>query len=205
MKKQKKLIGKIIIDKNRPILRLNWPQYIRLMNRALAAMDRARYKPDAVVYIMNGGWFGMIIAKAIKKTEVIWVARSYKDTKRGAGGRRRKQVRFFRILQYFDKNNQPIRLTRKNWPFKRILIVDDLDDTGRTLHKAEILLHRWFGEGIDIKALCLCHKSESSYTVHFVGQTVPSYVGNYRKPVWIDQPHEAETRVLCQTHKHRLQ
>lgn len=203
MLRKKKLIGKVIIDKNRPILQLNWSQYELLVGRALRAMTHAKYRPDLIIYILNGGWFGSALARVLRKPDAVTRARSYTDPPKGAIGRRKRNVRFTRDFLFFDpKTNQPMRLTKKIWCYKRVLIIDDLDDSGRTLHKAEILLRKWFeGKIFDIKTLCLCHKSCSNYSVDFVGQTVPSHWGKYSKPMWIDQPLEALERKLRKQYK----
>ncbi len=199
-KKKSKLIGRLRKINGQLNLVINWQEYFKLITKALRSLVKDKYKPDLVISIAHGGWYGMIVASALGVPHAIWQACSYKDEE--GTGKKRKKIYFTKYLLLINpKTGKPIYLSRKNFKFKHILIVDDLYDTGRTISKAKRLLVQWFGHGYEMRVMCLNHKKQANEFIDYIGQVIPSDPVTGDHP-WIKQPHESLAESLARQIKH---
>jgi hypoxanthine phosphoribosyltransferase len=191
--KQKKYSAMTIV-RGQPILKVRWTKQLKLILTLIRLILAKGYKPDFIICLATGGLFGAIIARALGVPYGVWMSQGYEDKKRGVGGKRRKKIYFADQIAFIDHRPKAAR-KRNPWPWKRVLIIDDLDDSGYTLHKALRLLREWYGEEFEIKTAALWHKSSSFFYVDFVAEVIQEEKTTNKWP-WIDQPHEQVIRFL---------
>ncbi len=194
IKSKKKRYELMTIVRGQPILNVRWTKQLRLILKLLKLILVSGYKPDFIICLATGGLFGAIIARVLGIPYGVWMSQGYEDKKRGVGGRRKKKIYFADQIAFIDRRPKAVR-KKKPWPWKRVLIIDDLDDSGYTLHKAVRLLRDWYGYKFDIKTATEWHKTSSFFFVDFVAEVVHQE-RTTAKWAWIDQPHEQVIRYL---------
>lgn len=122
------------------------------------------------------------------------MAQGYHRTGTTSVEKHSRKTYFAESIAFIDRRSKRAKKARP-WPFHRVLLIDDLDDSGDTLHKAEQLLRDWYGYDFEVRTMVLWHKKCSSFYAEYVGDVIPREESTGRIP-WIDQPHEAVTRQI---------
>ncbi len=162
-------------------LEYDWPAYVALIE-SLAAKVKAAYRPDQVVGIASGGLIpAMILAKCLDVPLGVMAAASYET-----GESNVKNVR------------GPVRLGSSMAsimpkPGRRVLLVDDLTDSGGTMTACAAWLREFHGDVVrEIRTAAIWHKTRSTFRPDFLAAEVqPNPDGRYP---WIVQPFEKYER-----------
>lgn len=161
----------------RVILEPAWSEYDLLIGRLIDAVE-AEYCPDRVIGIMSGGMVpAIMVAKYFKVQLAAMAVQSYEAGSSGLCDRRGK-VRFGRELASVDYDFSG-----------RILLVDDLTDSGITMEYSADWLRSRYGEAVgELRTAVIWHKTCSTWLPDFYAAKVePDGRGNYP---WIIQPFE---------------
>ncbi|MBI5732023.1 MAG: phosphoribosyltransferase [Candidatus Magasanikbacteria bacterium] len=162
------------MDKNE--LKISWQEYLTLIKELAAKIRQSSFSPDYVVGIARGGLIpGEALARNFKIPLAILSARSY-----GTERKKRNKIFFSRDLAMTTSGLSP-----------KILLVDDLTETGETLNKSRRWLGHRYGDFIEeIKTAVLWHKEISAFVPDFFVKFIEK--DNEGKCPWIIQPMEAE-------------
>lgn len=155
-------------------IRVKWMDFVRLIEELARIVRRSGWKPDMVVCIPKGGCLpGDILSRLFQVPIGYLPGESY-----AASARRRTKgnVVFPRHLA-----------TTARKMGLQILLVDDLDETGRTLNEARQWLLDTY-PGIKVRTAVLWHKTRSRHRPHFAAKVVRPY--RKGKWPWIIQPFE---------------
>ncbi len=158
---------KILVDPER---------YRQLVERLVRAIAPLRGELDLIVGIIRGGFYPADMAARV--LELPWAylyVQSYGD-ERSAG-----QSRFGRELS----GTKPER-------GQTVLLVDDLVDSGQTLHKTvEWFDAHYHGFGLKFKTAVIWRKASSTFAPDVCVEEIPFIAGTRQCP-WIVQAHEHE-------------
>ena len=153
---------------------VSWEEYNRTVEKLAIQIDESGYKPNILIGIMRGAAPIIDILSRIFKLPTAYVViQSYSgDTVQNKQG----ELIFARDISAIATNEN----------FKKVLLVDDLSDTGLTLNKSIDWLKEY--DPIknyinEIKTACLWKKKSSSFTPDFC----PILLEN---DPWIVQPSE---------------
>ena len=163
---------------------ISFEEYTKIVEK-LAIQIHKKYKPSVLVGIMRGAAPIIDILSRIFKIPTAYVViQSYSgDTVQNQQG----ELIFARDMSAIAKNQD----------FKKVLLVDDLSDTGLTLNKSIEWLKKYdpIKNYIDeIKTACLWKKKSSSFTPDFC----PILLNN---DPWIIQPSEYYDEIDINTLK----
>ena len=112
-----------------------------------------QFKPNLIVGLLRGGMLpAVIISHALDDTKMEAIDYSSGD---GNGDDRNKHTN---KIPHFDD-------------FKRILVVDDICDTGNSMRE---VVHEYKERGHDVLSFALYYKETSVYKPDFVWQTIPA-------------------------------
>lgn len=151
-------------------LHVSWDEYYRQVERLAVCLYRSGWTFDQIVCLARGGLrAGDILSRIFQRPLAILSASSYG----GADGRTRGSLVFSRDLAMTTPGLG-----------RRILLVDDLADSGSTLEKAVEWLHCRYGFYIEeVRTAVLWCKGQSGL--------VPDYYVDYLPDnPWIHQPFE---------------
>jgi len=110
------------------------------------------YKPDLIIGLLRGGMLpAVIISHALDDTKMEAIDYSSSD---GAGD---------------DRNNHTNKIPKFDFA-KRLLIVDDICDTGRSMKE---IVNEYTSRGHEVFTFALYYKETSVFTPDFVWQTIP--------------------------------
>jgi len=158
-------------------LEFTWPEYLRLIEK-LAGKVKEKFIPDQIVGIATGGLIpAMVLSKILKAPLAILAAESYRAGKDGFKDQKAEII--------FSRD-----LTKTNPGFgSRVLIVDDLTDSGETMEKSIEWIKKNYGEAVqEMKTAVIWHKEKSVFHPDFTAEILnPDTDGNY---AWIIQPIE---------------
>lgn len=155
-------------------IQLNWEEYIVLIEELARQVRDSGWRPNMIVCIPKGGCLpGDILSRLFKVPIGYLPAESYPqgEQKRHIGA-----VRFPRHLA-----------TTALKMGKRVLLVDDLDETGRTFDEARAWLRNHY-PGIRVRTGMLWHKTCSKHQPNYAVRVVKEYEPG--KWPWIIQPFE---------------
>ncbi len=158
-------------------VKISWEEHLRLIE-ALAEQVKKVFAPNQIVCIATGGLIpGMILSKIFKAPLAILSAESYKADVNGVKNQKGEVV--------FSRD---LAKTRPGFGNK-ILLIDDLTDTGDTMAKSLEWLKNHYGEFIsELKTAVIWHKNKSVFRPDFiVEEFFPDADGQYP---WIVQPLE---------------
>lgn len=158
-----------------PTLVVTWDEYLALIESLARLVRDSGYAPDQIVAIPKGGNLpGDILARLFRIPIGYLPAASYENRERKSG------IVFSRTLASTTPGIG-----------ERLLIVDDLDDTGRTL----IAAREWLvanAPGVrEMRTAVLWHKTCSEHRPSFHAVTVEPTDGKWP---WIIQPFERYER-----------
>ena len=150
-------------------LDISWDQYHRSIELLAQQIHQSEWKFDRIVCLARGGLrVGDILSRIFKQPLAILAASSYG----GANQQERGKLSIASQITMTDDNLG-----------SRILLVDDLVDSGVTLQQTTIWLRDLYPEIEELKTAVIWYKAASNY--------IPDYYVSYldRNP-WIHQPFE---------------
>lgn len=156
---------------------ISWEKHLALIE-TLAEQVKKSYLPNQIVCIATGGLIpGMILSKKFSAPLAILSAESYKADVNGVKNQKGEVV--------FSRD---LAKTRPGFG-SRVLLIDDLTDTGDTMAKSLEWLKNHYGEFIsELRTAVVWHKSKSIFRPDFiVEEFFPDSAGRYP---WIVQPLE---------------
>lgn len=165
----------------RAIFEPAWSEYDLLIGRLIDAIE-AEYCPDRVIGIMSGGMVpAIMVAKYFNVQLAAMAVQSYEAGSSGLRDRRGK-VRFGRELASVDYDFSG-----------RILLVDDLTDSGVTMEYSVDWLRSRYGEAVgELRTAVIWHKTCSVWIPDFCAAVVEP--DGQRQYPWIIQPFEKYER-----------
>lgn len=152
---------------------VTWPAYFKLL-RKLIKQVKKDYQPQQIVCIARGGLIpGEMVSRALNVPLAIFFANSYPGT-----SEQRTQI-------VFSEHMTSLKSIKK----ERVLLVDDLADSGTTLEEAKTWLNKKYQVPLSqIRTAVIWQKETSSYSPDYYTQFVP-FSGKNQCP-WIIQPQE---------------
>ena len=157
--------------------KISWEKHLTLIE-SLAEQVKKSFSPNQIVCIATGGLIpGMILSKIFKAPLAILSAESYQADESGVHSQKGEVV-----------FNRDLAKTRPGFG-SRVLLIDDLTDTGDTMAKSLDWLKNHYGELIgELKTAVIWHKNKSVFRPDFiVEEFFPDSDGQYP---WIVQPLE---------------
>ena len=153
---------------------VDWPEYHRLIERLAVIVHESGYQFDSLLCLARGGLrIGDVLSRVFQVPLAILATSSYRDAAGTIAG---------------DLDIAQFITTTAGDPAGRVLLVDDLVDSGNTLQRVrEHLLQRFSGVQ-EIRTAVLWYKEASAVVPDFFVERVP---GN----PWIHQPFERYDRV----------
>ena len=153
-----------------PDLYISWSEYHRKIEDLAVKINESQWKFDRIVCLARGGLrVGDILSRIFDKPLAILAASSYT----GDGGKVRGAIEFARDLTMVGEDLG-----------RRILVVDDLADSGISLQQSIVWLKSRYGEDIqEIRTAVLWYKACSVVKPDY-------YVDYLADNPWIHQPFE---------------
>lgn len=152
---------------NSPHLDISWSQYHQTIERLAAEIDRSQWQFDRILCLARGGLrVGDILSRIYDKPLAILAVSSYG----GETGQVRGALRFAENITSI-------------YPLQgRVLLVDDLVDSGASLRETLKWLEARYGSEIDeVRTAVLWYKARSIFTPDY-------YVEYLADNPWIYQP-----------------
>ena len=150
-------------------LRVEWPQYYRLVEALALNIYESGYTFDSLLCLARGGLrVGDVISRIFERPLGVLTVSSYREE----GGRQRGALRIASAISSIDGE-----------PNGRVLLVDDLADSGTTLAAVVDHLRQRFGGIGELRTAVIWLKGSSRYR--------PDYFVSYLPDSpWIRQPFE---------------
>lgn len=162
-------------------VKIGWKKYFELIE-VLASIIRKKFIPNQIICIATGGFIpGLVLAKIFDVPLATLAAESYHRS----GGRFKDQKGKVVFARDLAKTRPGLG--------NRVLLIDDLADTGDTLKQSIIWLKRNYGEAIDeLKTAVIWHKTKSICRADFFVKEIKADKNG--KYPWIIQPIEKYER-----------
>ena len=190
---QKGRRGRVVIEHGKAMMYITPRRQLQLIRLATQTLIKSGYKPDLIIGIATGGLYVPLVARALGVPYGIWMAQGYdyNQEKKTKVGKRQRGTWFSPEIAVLRRGRPPVVRggAKPNHLCHRLLLVDDLDHTGKTFHKAVSLLRQWYGYDFDIRTLALWHKKSSTFWVDYVAEVVDKHPQTDEYP-WIVQAHE---------------
>ena len=150
-------------------LDVSWDEYHQSIELLAVQIHQSEWKFDRIVCVARGGLrVGDILSRIFKQPLAILAASSY-------GGDRQQERGKLAIAGQLTMTESKLG--------SRILLVDDLVDSGVTLLKTKLWLYDAYPEIEELKTAVIWYKASSQY--------IPDYYLNYLDlNPWIHQPFE---------------
>ena len=158
---------------------VSWEEYTNTVEKLAVQIDNSGYKPTILIGIMRGAGLCIDLLSRIWKMKTGYLSvqsysgKSIEDTQ--------GSIMFSRQISSIAEGND----------FEKILLIDDLSDTGLTLNKSIEWLknHEPIKDFIkEIKTGCLWKKKKSTFAPDFCAVNLPN-------SPWIVQPFEKHEEV----------
>ncbi len=150
-------------------IRVDWEQYYRLIERLAALVHRSGYSFDSLVCLARGGMrVGDVLSRVFQVPLAILSTSSYRED----AGTRAGALEIAATLT-----------TTGGAPRGRVLLVDDLVDSGNTLEQVARHLRGRFPDIVEVRSAVLWFKGGSRVTPDYFVEHLPD------NP-WIHQPFE---------------
>lgn len=174
------------------VIKVNWQEYLELIEQLAVKIHRAKYKPDMIVAIATGGLIPGLILSKLFNVPFGNVATERYRSERGKRGRRDVKGRFS-YPRAISKTSPGIG--------ERLLVVDDLTEDGETMERTVAWLEsRYPDEVKEIRTAVIWHKTKSRFEPDFMAKRVgPDLKKTPWRWPWIDQPIEVYERAVSLT------
>lgn len=150
-----------------PMMEVTWENYYQTAEILIQKIEESDWEFDHIICIARGGMpVGDMLSRVFKKPLAIILASSYKGEK----GMNQKQLVISEIATVSGLS-------------KKVLLIDDLADSGQTLRAIKAHLLAKFPEIEEVRTAVLWYKTGSEFA--------PDYFSEYvDKSTWIIQPFE---------------
>jgi hypoxanthine phosphoribosyltransferase len=150
-------------------LRVDWQEYYRLIERLALQIHASGYDFDALVCLARGGLrAGDVISRIFKRPLAVLTVSSYRE----AAGRERGELRIAAAISSIEPELRG-----------RLLLVDDLADSGETLDGAVQYLKERFAGISQLRTAVIWVKGCSRFRPDYFAAFLPD-------SPWIHQPFE---------------
>ena len=165
-------------------LRVEWPEYYRLIEALALKIHESGYAFDSLLCLARGGLrVGDVISRIFERPLGVLTVSSYRE----AAGKQRGALRIAAAISSIDGG-----------PSGRLLLVDDLADSGTTLAAVVDHLRQRFGGIGEVRTAVIWLKGCSQYR--------PDYFVSYLPDSpWIRQPFEVYDHLRPEQLAQRLQ
>lgn len=165
------------------IININWNEYFKIISDLINKILDSDFQPNQVISISRGGLIpGDIISRTLELPLALMSVSSYRRD----------------LISNTDQQGEIIishNLTTSHQLNSKVLLVDDLTDTGTTLHNSVKWLNRFYHPLVkEIKTAVLWHKETSFFIPDYYSVLVP--VNETGKCPWILQPQDALAREI---------
>jgi uncharacterized protein len=148
---------------------VDWPAYYRLIERLAVQIYQSGYHIDSLLCVARGGLrAGDVLSRIFEKPLGILVVSSYRED----GGTRRGELQIASALSSLEPS-----------PSGRVLLVDDLADSGLTLERVVAHLRNVYAQIAQLRTAVLWLKGCSRYRPDYFVEFLPD-------SPWIHQPFE---------------
>lgn len=152
-------------------LHVSWPEYREKIERLAVEIYRSGWQPDAIVCLAKGGLrVGDVLCRVFDVPLAILSAASYRGRDRGE----------IVLSAHLSMTVATLR--------DRVLLVDDLADSGASLQAACEWLQQRYDAIAELKTATLWHKGHARVVPDYYVESLPD------NP-WIQQPFEAYERT----------
>jgi hypoxanthine phosphoribosyltransferase len=150
-------------------LRVNWAQYYRLIEQLALQIHQSGYAFDSLVCLARGGLrVGDVISRIFQRPLAVLTVSSYRE----AAGRQRGSLRIAAAISSIDAQLRG-----------RVLLVDDLADSGETLTGVVQTLRERFTGISELRTAVIWLKGCSQFRPDY-------FVSHLPDSPWIHQPFE---------------
>jgi len=157
-----------------PVLRIDWPQYHSLIEQLAVQVYESNFAFDSLLCLARGGMrVGDVLSRLFKKPLAVLAASSYRDAAGTSQGT-------LDIADFITSTGGAL--------CGRLLLVDDMVDSGNTIARVRELLQQRFADIREIRTAVLWYKNTSTVAPDFFVQHLP------HNP-WIIQPFEVYDRL----------
>ncbi|BAW96323.1 putative phosphoribosyltransferase [[Synechococcus] sp. NIES-970] len=149
-------------------LKISWAEYHQLIEQLARQIHRSQWEFNQILCLAKGGLrIGDILARLFDQPLGILNVTSYG----GTGNREQGQLQFAEHLTNFGPLGD------------RLLLVDDLVDSGASLREAQIWLKQYAPQVKEMRTAVLWYKGQAQFQPDYYAQHLPD------NP-WIEQPFE---------------
>ena len=131
---------------------LTWERFLKISEKTAEKMNLAKYRPDFIVSLARGGWvFGRVLCDYLNVTDLVSLK-----------------------VEHWGMTATPDGEAKIKYPFdidltgRKVLIVDDISDTGKSLKVATEYIKKM--NPADIKTTTLFYLTGSSFKPDFYGE-----------------------------------
>jgi uncharacterized protein len=131
---------------------LSWERFLKISEKTADKMNQSKYRPDFIISLARGGWvFGRVLCDFLNVTDLVSLK-----------------------VEHWGMTATPDGEAKIKYPFnidltgKRVLIVDDISDTGKSLKVATEYIRKM--NPADIKTATLFYLTGSSFKPDFYGE-----------------------------------
>jgi len=131
---------------------LSWDRFLKISEKTADKMNQAKYRPDFIVSLARGGWvFGRVLCDFLNVTDLVSLK-----------------------VEHWGMTATPDGEAKIKYPFnidltgRKVLIVDDISDTGKSLKVATEYIKKM--NPTDIKTTTLFYLTGSSFKPDFYGE-----------------------------------
>lgn len=160
---------------------VTWDEYFELLRMLIRKIRASDFKPQQIVCIARGGLIpGDILSRVLEVPLAVISVASYPD-----GQTCQEEIVLSRDLT----SAEPLQR-------RKILLVDDLTESGKTLAITLHWLCRWYRlDQTEVKTATVWHKAWSKFTPDFYAKFVSPDPITGERP-WIEQPQELFSKSL---------
>ncbi len=167
-----------------PTLRVDWPEYYRLIETLALRIHESGYAFDSVLCLARGGLrVGDVISRIFNRPLAVLTVSSYRE----AAGTRRGSLQIAAAISSIEGE-----------PRGRVLLADDLADSGATLAGVVRYLNQHFGHIGELRTAVIWLKGCSQFQPDYFASHLPD-------SPWIEQPFEVYDRLRPEELAQRLQ
>lgn len=150
-------------------LYVGWDEYHRMIERLALQVHESGYRFDAILCLARGGLrVGDVLSRIFDRPLAILATSSYRE----AAGTQQGQLD---IAEFITMTGGQLQ--------NKVLLADDLVDSGVTLQRVTELIRRRFPEITEVRTAVLWHKAVSMFKPDYCVEYLPT-------SPWIHQPFE---------------
>ncbi|MEM2918600.1 MAG: phosphoribosyltransferase [Candidatus Altiarchaeota archaeon] len=137
---------------------ISWDEILEFSDIVAEKILSANFEPNVIVGITRGGWIpSMLLSDRLQVKDLLSV-----------------KIQHWGITAKKDENAKIIVPIKKNLSGKKVLLVDDLTDTGESMLLAKNHVYELNAE--EVKTATLIHKEQSSFKPDFYAKKIEKWV-----------------------------